>query len=815
MDPMLRSLGEAQPPDDGLTVIMPTFDRVGYLELYLEAGYWDRVPLLVVDDGSDSLVGEKLDGFARKHQFTVLHHAHNEGPAAAISTGIKMASTSHVMMVGDDDYCREMNVFEEEAHRIYNQNDDVLMVVMPAMYVFKGEHVRLQYDRGALDGMSGQTLLSQMVHEGEMRALGAGVVFRRSDLLEILPEPFFRMANDFAMLSRLCSRFPDRKVYVAKSGTYWRLSHDSSISSARKITPEKMVMHLVSVSVGAYYLLEEASLDLAQFLLILQKRGNILQQVYGCGSVTVEVVQALLEGRIPALIHEEAASADNFLRSVYGDLPKEFLALLPEESHAYLSNCNSKRMGSLGRHLFREIQEGALPIDQIVRSILKKLDKNDLAGVKAEIASHEGDNPNDEQLLQLKASMALAEGDRVQAKKLLARALVHHSEHFGSLQMLGNIFLNEGDLEHAVRLYSRALRVSNQAQLEQLAAGWQVLINEGINEPVTSPRLAFIVRHDLDQFLDDITRELVPDYEVRKFVVNGSSGVDEALEWGDICWFEWCNDPLIYGSKHPLARRKKLICRLHRYEAFSGFPQQVMWENVDRLILVTNHLQHVLDGTLFGLTDRVEIEVIQNGLNLSDFPVREREHGFNLAYIGYLHLRKNPMMLLQIVEQLVRRDERYQLFLAGKFQDPVAHLYWEHMVQQMGLEDHIHFDGWQDKIAAWLEDKDYVVSTSIHESFGYAIAEGMARGIKPVVHNFPFAREIWAEEMLFNTVAEAVEMIMSKDYASHAYRGFIECHYSLERQMERTRALLDALSDAPSDPSVSGLKERIRLRTAS
>jgi glycosyltransferase involved in cell wall biosynthesis len=69
-------------------------------------------------------------------------------------------------------------------------------------------------------------------------------------------------------------------------------------------------------------------------------------------------------------------------------------------------------------------------------------------------------------------------------------------------------------------------------------------------------------------------------------------------------------------------------------------------------------------------------------------------------------------------------------------------------------------------LSRWLEDKNYVLSTSIHESFGYGIAEAMARGIKPIIHDFPYAYEIWGEELLFRTVDEAVGLIRNGTYMS-------------------------------------------------
>lgn len=58
------------------------------------------------------------------------------------------------------------------------------------------------------------------------------------------------------------------------------------------------------------------------------------------------------------------------------------------------------------------------------------------------------------------------------------------------------------------------------------------------------------------------------------------------MQWADICWFEWCDELIAYGSKLELAREKKVICRLHSYEAFTDYINNVTWNSIDKLIVV-------------------------------------------------------------------------------------------------------------------------------------------------------------------------------------------------------------------------------------
>ena len=46
----------------------------------------------------------------------------------------------------------------------------------------------------------------------------------------------------------------------------------------------------------------------------------------------------------------------------------------------------------------------------------------------------------------------------------------------------------------------------------------------------------------MDSFGRHYTR-LSEDYFVRKMIVSDLKQIDAGMEWADICWFEWCDEP--------------------------------------------------------------------------------------------------------------------------------------------------------------------------------------------------------------------------------------------------------------------------------
>lgn len=300
-------------------------------------------------------------------------------------------------------------------------------------------------------------------------------------------------------------------------------------------------------------------------------------------------------------------------------------------------------------------------------------------------------------------------------------------------------------------------------------------------------KIAVLVKYGLDHFVDEVAMALAQDYEVQKFIIKDLKGIqegkacteiDEAMAWSDICWFEWCDELIAYGSKSPLAMDKKIICRIHSYEVFTDYPHQVNWSQVDQVIFVAQAIREFAMEH-FKLTQE-QVITIPNGIDMKKYVFRERSAGFNIAYVGFINYKKGPMLLLHTFKAIYDRDPRYKLYIAGQFQDDRDILYFRQMIQEWGLEKNIIYEGWQEHLDEWLEDKQYILCTSVLESQNMSVMQAMAKGIKPIIHHFVGAKSIYPSHLIFNTIDEAVELL-GQQYDSHSYERFVREQYSLER----------------------------------
>ncbi|MGI6704579.1 MAG: glycosyltransferase [Clostridia bacterium] len=427
--------------------------------------------------------------------------------------------------------------------------------------------------------------------------------------------------------------------------------------------------------------------------------------------------------------------------------------------------------------------------DKIERLVMQ----GSLEEARVAIKKYEELVPNDAEIYSIKAVMYMLE-DRVQeAEKTLFDGLELDSTDFDILYNLGYLYEQRDDIKMAARYYIMAQpsAVSN-AQRDELDKALERIGGLDVINKASGKKIVFFFKKGMNSFADEIIANLSKQYIVQKVTVDELSKIDKWMEWTDAAWFDWCDDLAVYGSRLGIAREKKIICRLHSYEAFTHYIQNINWANIDRVIFVAEHIRDFVLEQVKSL-NRDKTEVIPNGINLDRYTYKKRKPGFNIAYVGYINYKKGPMLLLHTFKEIHDRDPRYKLHIAGKFQDSRYVLYFRQMVKEWGLENSIVFDGWQDDMNKWLEDKNYVISTSVLESQHLSIMEAMAKGIKPIIHNFVGAKQVYEKKYVWSTIGQAVNMVVSEDYCSEDYRWFVNDRYSFDKQMAGINKLIEAI----------------------
>jgi len=221
-------------------------------------------------------------------------------------------------------------------------------------------------------------------------------------------------------------------------------------------------------------------------------------------------------------------------------------------------------------------------------------------------------------------------------------------------------------------------------------------------------------------------------------------------------------------------------------------PTMVKWESIDYLVFVAPHIKEIVKRKIPDIEDLVCTKIVPNGLDIDRIKPNKVLNMYDIAYVCNINYKKEPVLALQIMSELMKFNTGFKLHVAGAWQDERYKIYMEHMAKEMGIEDNIIYYGFVQDMDTFWENKGIILSTSIHEGHPYNIMEGAARGLQPVVHNFMGARELYPVSWLFNTVEEAVECVTANHPRTQIRREYIiEEGWTLENQMNQFKELVE------------------------
>ncbi|WP_252250261.1 glycosyltransferase [Clostridium sp. ZBS13] len=407
---------------------------------------------------------------------------------------------------------------------------------------------------------------------------------------------------------------------------------------------------------------------------------------------------------------------------------------------------------------------------------------------------------NDCEMYSIKAVSLIMQGRLNEAEVVLKEGLSINKDNFDLNYNMGYLYEQKEKFNHSVRYYKKAVDNCGDINLKfDICSVIEKISSEhNLDFVEDKKKIVFFVIENGDAFIGDIINELSDEYETKKIIVTNYEQIDEGMEWADICWFEWCDSLIVYGSKHRLAEEKRIICRIHGWEVYEEVIRNPDWRNVDDLIIVAPHIRRLFEENTKGLNKgSLRIHTVFCGINVNKYPLNIKEKGYNLGYLGYINFKKNIPLTLDIFKKLYDEDKRYKLYLAGKFNENRTLEYLKYFIKENNLGNNIFFEHWkseQEKIE-WFKKINYMIVSSIDEGLCFAAAEAMCSGIKPILHNCEGIKDHYDNKYIFNSSDEAVNMISEEKYNSKEYRNFIEENYSLKKEYYNIKSILDNIAE--------------------
>jgi glycosyltransferase involved in cell wall biosynthesis len=350
-----------------------------------------------------------------------------------------------------------------------------------------------------------------------------------------------------------------------------------------------------------------------------------------------------------------------------------------------------------------------------------------------------------------------------------------------SLDDVADVAASAGDPAVFGLAASRTSAAAASFALDRAAERLRAYLARAVKPPLPAgspaPLRVVIAGHDL-KFFNSLTQyfQLQPDLEVRvdhwaALGEHNEAKSRELAEWADVIVCEWSGPNAVWYSRHKRSSARMLV-RLHRFELYSPYPGQVKIGNVDRVICVSDHYAR-LTREITGWP-AAKIVTVPNALDVLQFD-RPKLDGarFHLGMTSMVDMRKRIDLALDVLEELRRDDDRYQLFVKSGMPWELWWV-WQHEEQRTHyfeafrrvqrsplLRGAVVFDDAGPDVPAWLRRIGFILSTSDDESFHMAPAEGMASRSVPVIRHWAGAETIYDTRWIRENPAEMAASIAS------------------------------------------------------
>lgn len=253
----------------------------------------------------------------------------------------------------------------------------------------------------------------------------------------------------------------------------------------------------------------------------------------------------------------------------------------------------------------------------------------------------------------------------------------------------------------------------------------------------------------------------------------------------DVVICGWADDmAAVLGKNQKLA--KKYVLFVRSYEYYHNLVNNINYKNFDHIFFLNTHIMN----QCFKAFDNIKSKsfLTKNALPLEKFHFIDREQGKNVLFLANINHKKGISLLVQII----RKMPDYRFYIVGGVQEL---RFYEYLKENM--RSNVTYLGYQADINAVMKNMHYILCTSPAEGNPNNIIEGMATGLKPVIHKYLGYEGQFPSEYCFHTVDEAIEIITSNVYMPSVYRKYIEDNYDMNKvYLDIEKLLIDEKKEA-------------------
>lgn len=278
-------------------------------------------------------------------------------------------------------------------------------------------------------------------------------------------------------------------------------------------------------------------------------------------------------------------------------------------------------------------------------------------------------------------------------------------------------------------------------------------------------------------FLDSITKRFKKTVGEENIIISPHT-TNEMINEAKVIWVEWANEKAVEIQNSDTKAFK--ILRLHAYEAFSDTIKNLDLNKFDKVIFIDNYIKDYVEKQYGKVNGAV---VIPNGVEIDKYSIEPNKKRNNkIAYAGYLTRKKGIGELILLAESF----PEYEFHLAGRYQEDDVADYFNHKMPKNVFVSEWKYDT---AMSDFYKDKTFILNTSLRESQGMTLMEGMASGLKPIVRGWLGSEDVYPEKFIYNNIEE-FRNILEGEYTPEEYRKFVVDNYSIDLIYPKLEELL-------------------------
>jgi hypothetical protein len=294
---------------------------------------------------------------------------------------------------------------------------------------------------------------------------------------------------------------------------------------------------------------------------------------------------------------------------------------------------------------------------------------------------------------------------------------------------------------------------------------------------LASSKVAVIAYNET--FLPPVLAELAQRHCTVKRTMFGSNetinriNVCELMQWADYAFFDFCNPPLVWGTR--MARECRITARLHGLEVYEAWMHEIDWSKVQLVCSSPQFSRFQRED----LPSPAQVHFLNIGVDIEPTKTPKQVFGHNIGLIAITGLpRKRIYTTIETFYDLLEQTKRggydanWQLHIRStpstwRIAESLEYFSmikeFAATIQSLGLPtDPIIFHNYMkpDRYKEFLKGLDIIISNSMQEGYHQSIFEAMTYGVYPFVHRWLGADELFPEETLFLSQRELVDKIL-------------------------------------------------------